>query len=158
MKFLFQKKVTAANPLMSKLQLNKHCQDDPKRCNEGLLASTIENSDNTKESEKTGGPGGSSPEDPEDEEQGKAVTSPYNLESTHKLTMGKKRFKKFVNQVKADGKIKEPIKYVEHNGKRYIVDGHHRVSAAKEAGLKKVPIEKVKLPYKGYKSIDDLFN
>ena len=63
--------------------------------------------------------------------------------------MSKNKFKKFVEQVKADGKIKESVKYVEHNGKKYIVDGHHRVMAAKKAGIKDIPIEKVELPIIG---------
>jgi ParB-like chromosome segregation protein Spo0J len=29
----------------------------------------------------------------------------------------------------------EPIKVVENNGKRYIIDGHHRVEAARRAGI-----------------------
>ena len=58
----------AANPrfimqvtsLTGALSLSKHCQDDPKSCNEASLASNIETGSNTKEEKKTGGPGGSS--------------------------------------------------------------------------------------------------
>ena len=41
-------------------------------------------------------------------------------------------------------------------GTKYVVDGHHRLQAAKDLKLKNIPIEKVSLPYKGYKTIDDL--
>lgn len=46
--------------------------------------------------------------------------------------------------------------YVEHNGTKYVVDGHYRLSVAKKLILKEVPIEQVKLPYKGYKTVEDL--
>ena len=48
-------------------------------------------------------------------------------------------------------------KYVENNGEKFIVDGHHRLRIARLLGLKDIPIEKVNLPYKGYNSINDLF-
>ncbi|MBU3131869.1 ParB/RepB/Spo0J family partition protein [Clostridium gasigenes] len=69
--------------------------------------------------------------------------------------MGKNKFNKFVETIKKEG-IKEPIKYVEYNGKKYVVDGHHRLQAAKRAGIGDVPVEKVDLPYLGYKTIEDL--
>ena len=53
--------------------------------------------------------------------------------------------------------IKEPIKYFEFNGTKYVVDGHHRLMAARELGLKSVPAESVNLPYKGYRNVLDLF-
>lgn len=37
-----------------------------------------------------------------------------------------------------------------------FVDGHHRLRAAKQLGLDKIPTQKVSLPYKGYKTINDL--
>ena len=61
-----------------------------------------------------------------------------------------------MDDVKLNG-IREPIKYVEHNGKKYIVDGHHRLRAARNLNLEKIPVEKVNLPYKSYHTIDDLF-
>ncbi len=85
------------------------------------------------------------------------VENPFNLIPNHKLKMGKKVFKEFKQKLVREGGIQETIKYVEHNGQKYIVDGHHRVRAAKELGLKEVPIEKVNLPYKGYKITKDLY-
>lgn len=60
-----------------------------------------------------------------------------------------------IDDIKANG-IQEPIKYVEYDGQMYVVDGHHRLLAAKKLGLTEVPIEKVELPYAGYSTIDDL--
>ena len=54
--------------------------------------------------------------------------------------------------------IREPIKYVEVNGQKYVVDGHHRLQAARELGIKDVPAERVQLPYQGYNSVEDLFS
>jgi uncharacterized protein (DUF1015 family) len=63
--------------------------------------------------------------------------------------------KRLKDEIVKDGEIKESIKYVEKNGKKYIVDGYHRQQIAKELGMD-VPIEKVKLPYKGYHTEADL--
>lgn len=38
------------------------------------------------------------------------------------------------------------------NGEKYVLDGHHRLEAAKRLGLREVPAQL------GYKSITDLFN
>lgn len=61
----------------------------------------------------------------------------------------------FISDVRQNG-IENTIKYVEYNGQKYIVDGHHRVIAAKRLGIKEVPIEQVQLPYAGYNTIEDL--
>ena len=83
------------------------------------------------------------------------VEKTTNLNTTHSLTMGKNKFNKFVETIRKEG-IKEPIKYVEYNGKKYVVDGHHRLQAAKRLKIEDVPVEKVDLPYAGYKTIEDL--
>ncbi len=87
----------------------------------------------------------------------KTVTklSPYELEITHGLTKSKSAFAKLKADIKSNG-IQEPIKFVEHDGKRFVVDGHHRLRAAKELGIQNVPVQQVSLPYAGYKSVDDL--
>ena len=83
------------------------------------------------------------------------IISPEKLTRTHKLTLSKKQYNNLKESIKKNGII-EPIKYVEHNGAKYVVDGHHRLNAAKQLKLDKIPAQKVLLPYKGYKSIDDL--
>ena len=93
-----------------------------------------------------------------EEVAGKVNTiNPNDLMPNQNLRMGRNKFNKFVEDIKTYG-IQEPIKYVEYNGKKYVVDGHHRLSVAKRLGLKEVPIEKVELPYLGYKSVEDLLN
>ncbi len=54
--------------------------------------------------------------------------------------------------------MKEPIKYIEFGNSKYVVDGHHRLRAARELGLKDIPVERVELPYGGYKTPHDLFD
>ncbi len=81
--------------------------------------------------------------------------SPHKLVKTHEITMSRKKYSNFLESVRKNG-ITEPIKYVEFKGTKYVVDGHHRLQAAKDLNLKNIPIEKVSLPYKGYKTIDDL--
>lgn len=81
--------------------------------------------------------------------------SPYDLQATHSQTLSKKNMNKLIEDIKSNG-INETIKYVEHNGQKYVVDGHHRLIASKILGLKEIPIEKVELPYAGYKTIEDL--
>ena len=82
-------------------------------------------------------------------------TSPYDLQKTQPKTLSKKAMSRLVEDIRING-IKNPIKYVEYNGEKYIVDGHHRVLAAKELRIRSIPIQKVKLPYAGYKTIEDL--
>ena len=83
------------------------------------------------------------------------MVSPSQLTRTHKLTLSKKQYGNLVESIRKNGII-EPIKYVEHKGGKYVVDGHHRLRAAKELKLNKIPSQKVSLPYKGYKTISDL--
>ncbi len=63
--------------------------------------------------------------------------------------------KNLLDDIRANG-IQEPIKYVEHNGTRYIVDGHHRYYAAQKLGIENVPVQQVQLPFGGYQNIWDL--
>ena len=78
------------------------------------------------------------------------------LTPTHKITMGRNKFNKFVKQVDKNG-ITDPIDYVVHEGKNYVVNGHHRLQAAKVLGIDQVPVNQVSLPFKGYFSVSDLF-
>ena len=52
---------------------------------------------------------------------------------------------KFTNDIKING-IKEPIKYVSYQNDKYVVDGHHRLYAAKTLRYKNVPAVEVQLP------------
>jgi ParB-like chromosome segregation protein Spo0J len=63
--------------------------------------------------------------------------------------------KELRDSIDKDG-IQEPIKYVEYNGSKYVVDGHHRLEIAKERGMESVPAQKVDLPFKGYRDVGDL--
>lgn len=82
--------------------------------------------------------------------------NPAKSEVTHEMTMGKKAFRKLVNDVKQNG-IQESIKYVEHEGKNYIVDGNHRLDAIRQLGITDIPVGRVELPYAGYKTPEELY-
>ncbi len=84
------------------------------------------------------------------------TVSPNALNPTHNQTKSNRQMQKLTEQIKNDGGIKESIKYVEYNGNKYVVDGHHRLIAAKRLGFDSVPVEKVELPYGGYRTISDL--
>jgi uncharacterized ParB-like nuclease family protein len=87
--------------------------------------------------------------------RGKTSCKVGELVATHPPTMSKRAFRKLKDDIRKNG-IKEPILYVEHNGEKYIVDGHHRVKAAKQLNIDKIPAKKVKLPFRGYKNAQDL--
>ena len=87
--------------------------------------------------------------------------SPGSFTRTHGLSG--RRSSKNVNQLtdsmKSNGWQGAPIKVFEHNGARYILDGHHRQQAAMRAGLTKMPYEKVpaqNLSQYGYNSADEV--
>jgi hypothetical protein len=81
--------------------------------------------------------------------------SPYELKTTHSPTLSRKQLKDLKAAIENDG-IQESIKYVEHDGARYVVDGHHRLLIAKQLGMKEVPVQQVQLPYSGYRTTQDL--
>ncbi len=77
------------------------------------------------------------------------------LIATHGKTMSNKQLDRLVKNIRAEG-IKEPLTVTEHQGKLYILDGHHRALAAPRAGVAEVPIKRVELPFGAYKTPDDL--
>lgn len=79
---------------------------------------------------------------------------PDELEITHGIRE-KSRFEELLTSIRMQG-ILEPIKFVECNGLKYIVDGHHRHKIAILLQMDKVPAERVELPYNGYNTTDDL--
>ena len=85
----------------------------------------------------------------------KELTKAGDLVPTHGMTQSKTAFNKLKQSINEQG-IQEPIKYVESGSQKYVVDGHHRLKAAKELGMENVPTQKVELPFKGYKTKGDL--
>jgi len=81
--------------------------------------------------------------------------NPFELAPTHPITKSTREFAKLKADIAQNG-VKTPISYIEHNGQKYILDGHHRARAAKELGLKDVPVQDVQLPFKAYNTIDDV--
>lgn len=79
-----------------------------------------------------------------------------DLIPTHGLTRSRREMASLIDDISVNG-IKDPIKYVTYNGQKYIVDGHHRLAAAKRLKMPFVPAIEVALPYAGYKSYIDLF-
>lgn len=82
-----------------------------------------------------------------------SMLNPFDLTPTHGTT--KKQVGKVEALIQNDGGITEPIKYVEHAGNKYIVDGHHRVQAAKRLGFSQVPVQAEQLPYGSYRTTAD---
>jgi ParB-like nuclease domain len=81
--------------------------------------------------------------------------STSSLSPTHYITKSKTEMQKLLNDIRANG-IKEPIKFVEHNGAKFILDGHHRYYSALKLGIRNVPAKQVKLPWGQYKTPMDL--
>lgn len=52
----------------------------------------------------------------------------------------------------------DPIKIVEHNGQRYVIDGHHRLEAARRAGIDASfeVVSPAEMARYGYRSVDDV--
>ncbi|WP_415839686.1 polymorphic toxin-type HINT domain-containing protein [Paenibacillus tarimensis] len=72
------------------------------------------------------------------------IISPFDLVGRQtKDEMTGNKIKKIAKNMKQNGWDGEPIKVYVVKGKTIIVDGHHRATAAKQAGLKNVPIEYV---------------
>jgi hypothetical protein len=85
---------------------------------------------------------------------GKSLST-SSLNPTHYITKSKTAMQTLMNDIRENG-IQESIKYVEHNGVKYIVDGHHRFYAAQRLGIQSIPVQQVQLPYGLYKGVMDL--
>ncbi len=79
-----------------------------------------------------------------------------DLTPTHGITKSRSKMNSLIKDIDVNG-IKEPIKFVNYNGGKYVVDGHHRLAVAKRLNILSVPAEEVFLPYKGYATMEDLF-
>jgi uncharacterized protein (DUF1015 family) len=71
--------------------------------------------------------------------------------------MSRRALERFKEAVGQDKMIRVPVKFVEFGEVKYIVDGHHRVQAARELGFMTVPGIRVELPILGYSTLQDLF-
>ena len=85
------------------------------------------------------------------------LTSAGELQATHGMTMSGREFARLKADIAKNG-IQDPIKYVELNGQKMVVDGHHRLRAAQALGMRNVPTQRVTLPYAGYRTPEDLVN
>lgn len=84
--------------------------------------------------------------------------SVYDLVPTHGRTLSNNKWKKLKKDISSKGEITEPIHYVLNSkGEKIVVDGHHRLRAAKELGIRDVPTQEYKMPYsKSYQTESDL--
>ncbi|WP_187619885.1 ParB/RepB/Spo0J family partition protein [Paraburkholderia sp. UCT2] len=76
---------------------------------------------------------------------------------THSPTKSKNQMRALLADIRENG-VQKPIKVVEHNGNKYIVDGHHRYFAAQKLGIEDLPVKKVELPYLGYRTPSDFID
>ena len=89
---------------------------------------------------------------------GEAITMwpTFSLISTQKLTLNRKHMSALVENIAENG-ILEPIKVVNVDNSFYVVDGHHRLRAAKLLKMDFVPVEEVFLPFNSsYRTVNDL--
>ena len=66
-----------------------------------------------------------------------------------------KATKKLIGDIAENG-IQEPLKYVEEGGVKYVVNGNHRLLAAHALDIQQIPTQRVELPYRGFKTANDL--
>lgn len=77
------------------------------------------------------------------------------LYPTHGQTMSNKQLDKLVKNIRLNG-ITDPLTVTSHEGRLFILDGHHRALAAPRAGILEVPINRVDLPFGACRSPGDL--
>ncbi len=76
------------------------------------------------------------------------------LRPTHFPDKTHSEMQNLIDNIREHG-ITDPIKYIEHQGENFIVDGHHRFFSARKIGLENIPTQKVELPYGKYMSPAD---
>lgn len=92
---------------------------------------------------------------------GRVNVNPWELIPSHRLGKSPREMEALKQSIQNRGfvhNLDEPVAFVVVNGKKHIVDGHHRVRAAQELGLTEIPAVEVQLPYQGYHSAEDLFD
>lgn len=78
-----------------------------------------------------------------------------DLFATHGQTMSNRQLDRLIKDIRVNG-ISNPLVVTAHDGRLYILDGHHRALAAPRAGVLDVPIKRVDLPYGAYRGSADL--
>jgi hypothetical protein len=83
---------------------------------------------------------------------------PSELERTHEIggNASSRRVVEIRDSLAREGWKGNPVSIVEHDGWKYVVDGHHRLAAARRAGVEQIPYKVVELPFRGYRTLDDV--
>jgi hypothetical protein len=84
--------------------------------------------------------------------------SPYDLEPTDPPgagEIGQKKIAKIRQSMRENGYTGRPVFVVVHEGKKYVVDGNHRLRAS-EGILDEIPYQVIDLPFAGFNTIDDV--
>ena len=76
---------------------------------------------------------------PAEETEGEAEEATTDWSAS--LGEGRERIEEIKDDLHAGGKIQKPIWMVKTNGRHFQLDGHHRMVAAREAGLSHVPVK-----------------
>jgi hypothetical protein len=90
------------------------------------------------------------------DDTGIVYVKPHDWVPTHGQTLSPKELLKLRNDIVRDGGILNPVNFVVHNGKKYVVDGHHRLIIAKQLGMEAIKAVEVQLPFSGYRTVVDL--
>jgi RHS repeat-associated protein len=60
-----------------------------------------------------------------------------------------------VKKIAQEG-IQNPIEFIEYEGRKYVVDGNHRLASAYKSKTFNVPAKQTTLPTRGFKSVEEL--
>ena len=92
--------------------------------------------------------------------RGSASASSFSRTESLKGGASSRKVDDLIEKMRRDGWKGDPIKIVEHNGQKYIIDGHHRVEAARRVGIE-VQYEIASpsdLARSGYQTLDDVLH